>query len=757
MEKAFVLCNTISNSNWDGNYFSHPNILFTNHIDNMISKADSKLEKNIKIYHDLGKLRDNFQKYIRGDYNISDKEHSIFGAYIFLKVFYEKVNFRDLMFGFISIKSHHQRELYNFNIYVKNLLGNFDNYDARIFKELSKNIKDVKYFYDVNCNDSDIKNVLEKIKKDENDKKLEILLSGKEKEYYNLADYLDFRGIFSNLVYSDKYEAIFHEKIDKIENNKSKIMFNDFNNYINRFNSADKISELRKDFSDTIFNNYLENRDKRIFKIVGATGIGKTLSSLRIALKMNKKKINYVLPFTNIIEQTYNVFDSIFSDEIDMRQNHFRNNPFISRDNENENVNIDSDIKNMNKFTTQNFGGDINVTTTYQLFYALFGNRNKDFVKFHQLKDSVIIIDEIQSINERLKKDFLKLCEVASEKFNISFIFMSATMPIIDIEHIDLGGRGHFEYFNRYCLKFNTEINSYDGYISKIASLFEKNNSVLCVVNQIDTAKKLYLACENKYKENIYILHGELTVNDKNNIISKINKKLNRNQKILLISTQSIEAGVDLDFDCGIREYAPFSSIIQMAGRVNRNNNKKQGKIFVLGEISSFTNLIYGDSILNNNGLKDLKKIEEKNQLSSTEEYFLITSENTISAGFSQLYKNLNFEEISKLLKIYFDENKNYKTTIYIEPYEGFFDEFKTKYYKILNEKIDKWDKKNKISEMMYNINQYSVSVKKNFVDNVLETKDLLDNDIINYFKFGSVINKYTEGFGFGKEEDIFI
>jgi len=76
----------------------------------------------------------------------------------------------------------------------------------------------------------------------------------------------------------------------------------------------------------------------------------------------------------------------------------------LSRENKNEteNVEIDSDVKNINKFITQNFSGDINITTTYQLFYAFFGNRNKDFVKFHQLKNSVIIIDEIQSIVRNL-------------------------------------------------------------------------------------------------------------------------------------------------------------------------------------------------------------------------------------------------------------------------------------------------------------------------------------------------------------------
>jgi len=147
---------------------------------------------------------------------------------------------------------------------------------------------------------------------------------------------------------------------------------------------------------------------------------------------------------------------------------------------------------------------------------------------------------------------------------------------------------------------------------------------------------------ENRY-ENIYVLHGELTVVDKNRIISEVGEKLNNSEKILLLSTQSIEAGVDLDFDCGIREYAPFSAIIQMAGRVNRHNKKKQGEVYILGTVSEYTEAIYSDSILVNNEIDIPKQIEEREQLSFTEKYFSCMHENNTSAGFNKLYEKLEF------------------------------------------------------------------------------------------------------------------
>jgi len=187
MKKKFVLCK----------YLSHPDVPFTNHIDNMISEADSEFVKNVKIYHDLGKLRDNFQKYIRGDATITEKEHSVFGAYVFLKVFYKKIDFRDLMFGFISIKSHHQRGLYNFDIYIKNLLGNLKNYDAKIFEELNRNIKEIKYFSEVDIAKDDIENKIIKINDDLEEKEFEIMSQIRKDEHYFLDDYLDFRDLFS--------------------------------------------------------------------------------------------------------------------------------------------------------------------------------------------------------------------------------------------------------------------------------------------------------------------------------------------------------------------------------------------------------------------------------------------------------------------------------------------------------------------------------------------------------------------------------
>jgi len=724
--------------------FSHPDTLYSTHIDNMIAEQDSTLVQAIKKYHDIGKLTDNFQKYIRGE-NIKDKNHSEISAYIFLKVNSDIFTKKELLFAYVSIIRHHGYIL-DMDVYIDNIKDYIEDKDK--LTQIINNSAKILMYQNIDTFNTELEMIIKKISNEFKVKMFE------KKSPFSIVDYVQFRGLFSNLVYSDKHEAIFKTK------NLSKLMICNLDKYYleytNKFDKEKNINNQREMYSDRVTENYKQNQDKSIFKMVGGTGIGKTLTSLRVAIEMKPKKIIYVLPFTNIIEQTYSLFHTIYKEsEIQIIQNHYMNNPYIIDNDENENIDKDKKNSSSNKFTTVNFGGDINITTTYQLFYGLFGNNNSDFVKFEQFKDAVIVIDEIQSIDENLKNPFLEICEKLSQEYNTKFIFMSATMPIININHCDISDYEHFRLFNRYKLEFKLDIKEEMDYIDKCIELSQSNSSVLCVVNQITTAKNLYLKLENKV-EGLFILHGELTVYDKQSIIDKIRKKILMHEKVILMSTQSIEAGVDLDFEVGIREFAPFSSIVQTAGRVNRNNKSSQSSLYIFGEISKYSQLIYGALLLKTKQvLKTMKQdfINENKISEFNERYFEILDTTNSGINFKLYYKRLEFEKISKIMDKYF--SNNYKIMIYVEPSEDYFINFKEQYNDILNEDINHFDKKDRISNLMFQIIKYSVSITTKTIESV-EINNLLYDDSIKYVKFNG-INQYKSEFGFNYKQEVFL
>lgn len=717
--------------------FSHPKVRYSTHINNLLQEGDTSLTLAVKQFHDIGKCRTQFQKYIQGEWNTKNKEHSQISAFIFLKLFYNKFSTKELFFGFISILRHHGY-IHNFNVYTDNREKDIE-YDnnslSNIYMDIILNNNSDSENIHINkliC-DLDISGILEDFE--------DIFFN----EKFSIEDYSDFRCLFSNLVYSDKYEAInntstqekLYTSLRDFQQNIG-ILKDGYKNYVKKFKSDSEINIQRTLYSDGSFANLKGSKDGKVFTLVGATGIGKTLTSLRCAIELEPRKIIYVLPFTNIIEQIFSEFSEIYKGTgITVRQQHHRSNIYEDED---ENTNSDRSLSQI-VFDNKNFNADINITTTYQLMYSLFGNSNQEFVKFHQLQGSVIIIDETQSISEDIKKDFLEMCEVLTKKMDIRFIFMSATMPKIDtIKHIPITDERHFDFFDRYYLKF--ELESLD-YFNRIVELSQEYRSVMCVVNQISTAKELYISL-NEF-DSVYILHGEMTSQDKENIVKKVTQKIKNNEKIILISTQSIEAGVDLDFDVGIREFSPISSIIQTAGRVNRNGKKPKSILYIMGLISQYSTLIYGDLLVHtHNILTRVKKTtfsENENKI-LIKEYFSILDESN-GNSFHSLYKELKFEQINKKIDDIF--KNDYKKLVYIEPSVDYFKEFESAFYEI--DKLGKNKFENSIlkKKKFFEITEYGVSLSKNNYDNVTLNTVLSGN--IEYILFDS-IGQYEKEFG---------
>ena len=715
-------------------FWSHPNKLLENHIKNMISAGDEELDKQVKLYHDIAKLKNNFQIYIRDTSNDKlDKNHSLLSAYFF--ILNSKFDEIPTLFGFLAIVSHHGDAV--------NLMTL-----AREANKFFKNSKELEYWEEVAnaAKNTQVYSGLS-IKKDEFLYRAErlrqylILLQYRYKFTYS--DFINFKSLYSNLVYSDKFEAIFsmpkqetkNIPIDALEGNIKTLPPN----------------KKRDEFRNFVLNNFDE--DYKLFTLTAPTGYGKTLTALNFALKFNKSRIIYALPFTSIIDQTYDIIAKIYKNsDISVSKAHHK----TTIDEENL---TDEDRYSKIKFLMESFSGEINVTTLYQLIFALFGNKNKDNVKFNQLKNSVVIIDEAQAIPYNFRKDFILLCEILSQRLGTVFIFMSATMPVIKSENFkEISNLDYFSKQDRYVIKW-LDIDGEDELLEKICKAANDKNT-LVVVNTIKKAQELFTKLKDKFS--CFCLNGYMYDDHKRATTRAVRCAIDKSKvdplasKILLISTQSIEAGVDLDFDVGFREVSPISSIIQTAGRVNRHFGEIRGELYIFPEISKFTNLIYGDLYKVSGAiLSDLKQkeVRESEILEISNLYFQKISNQLENLHIKSEIEKLEFENINQ--KIEDIMNDNYKQTIIIEPEENFIKDFEAKIFEIKNSPNEKFTIRDLFKNHIRKLSKFSINVTlkdmNKLMPNLKQINGLKD---MFYLPFGSSYF-YSADYGLKKDTNL--
>ncbi len=654
----------------------------------MYEIEDSDLERDVKRFHDIAKLKDNFQKYIRGDRGV-DKNHSLLSAYIFLI----NCNFRDrdILFGFWAIVSHHSSVGNFFDIVEANrYIGKYftSSKELTFIDEVVSNAKEIE-IYPMLYSNIDIL--------EDRAKKYQKYIRGlKFKGLFDYSDFIAFKKLYASLIYADKFEAIFGIK----QESKKPIQSTILTDYIDKLPHHQK----RDDFRKYVLKNFDNNQ--KLFTLTAPTGYGKTLTALEFALKFDREKIIFALPFTSIIDQTYSVISDIFK-EIEIYKIHHK-------------TTIDEaepkDRYSKVKFLMTSFSGDINITTLYQIIFALFGNKNRDNVKFNQFRDAVVIIDEAQSIPYSFRKDFIKICELISEQMNTVFIFMSATMPIVSDRFREISNLDYFKEQNRYILKWLSLKSGQESLVEMVENEADTKHTLI-VVNTIKKAQELYLKFRDEF--DCYCLNGYMTDFDKQRVIKEVSNRLKDDSKILLISTQSIEAGVDLDFEVGFREVAPISSIIQTAGRVNRHFGDTQSTLYIFDDICGYSDLIYGDIQMISQAIFEVLKngvVKESNILELSKIYFQKISNQLESLYIEKEVELLEFSNINQKIKTIMDNN-DYKQLIIIEPYYGFIKEVQDKLYRIRKEESDKFIQKDLIQAQVKKMLLYGVNVSKDEIN----------------------------------------
>lgn len=523
--------------------------------------------------------------------------------------------------------------------------------------------------------------------------------------------------VYSTLLFADKNEVVLNEKV----------------NFPNQLDVIKKVHEYResKGFNNPITEiNKLKNeafytsvqhlekvfdKQQHIYSVTLPTGLGKTITAYNIADKLRKlsgfknAKIVINIPFTSIIDQNFEVYADILettNTDILLKHHHLAEPVYKT----NENV---ADYF-QSKFLIETWQSDTVVTTFVQLLETLLSCDKAKLMKFAHLANSVILLDEIQTIPYEYWETIRETFKILGNKFNIYFILISATQPLIftpneDIVELVPDYKKYFRFFNRTKLIINKKI-SFDDFKTTLSDYIRNNakKDVLVIVNTKRAASETFkFICEELDTSNkeIYFLTTLITPFERKDIIGRI-KKESKLQKVI-ISTQLVEAGVDISVDTVFRQLAPLDSIIQAAGRANRYNEKQgisEVYVYDVDEYRKSSNFVYGSDLLmkTENVLKDFREVEERDYIQLIEKYFLEVrkqSDNTSQPLLSAI-KNLDFSQVDfelienrKTESIFIQLNEKAKTiweeyiamcqTENLKPWEreAVFSKIKTEFY----------------------------------------------------------------------------
>lgn len=635
--------------------FSHPDIPYDTHIEGMMLASDTAFERFVKCSHDLFKLRKNFQIYIRDvkNYKGGEKSHALLSAWLFLS---QSMAFEALerIIGFLAISRHHG-ELIDCKVVIDNVaLGFNDSQATAAIAEVAQSLANIASY------------PFEKIpatlivSKPLTGRAISRLK--KEIGKLDYGDYTHARSVIANLFACDKQEAIFHRQSETVA--PSEVLVD---RYMQAY--ATDISESaqkRRRFQQTVLDNYQEGH--KLYTIAAPTGYGKTIAAFKLAASIPSKRWIFALPFTSIVDQTYEIAKSMFEPEHTVFR--FHHKTIID---EQDDMQRYSEVK----FLMESFNADVTITTTYQMIYTFFGKENMEAVRFHALRDAVVILDEVQLIPYDLRKDFFALCESISERLNTTFVLMSATMPKSRKKFLELSDENYFTEQNRYRIAwFGEKKGSLSALREAIKIHSKERRSCMVVVNQIATCQSFFQTCmedETIVFNHVLCLNGYMIGSHAKEVILQAKEALANGETVLFVSTQSIEAGVDLSFDVGYREIAPVPSIIQTAGRINRHFGTL-GTLFVFGVVSEWTDAIYGDLQLVSDFFHDKLHngpIDEKNILQDSQTFFSSMHANVERTVLEKAISELAFETLAGQLDKIMHGDEFGKEAIFIETYEG--------------------------------------------------------------------------------------
>ena len=355
--------------------------------------------------------------------------------------------------------------------------------------------------------------------------------------------------------------------LDQLDKHMIKLTADAMSTQVNRVR-AEVLRQCRKRASDP----------PGIFSLTVPTGGGKTLSSLAFGLSHavhhKKRRIIYVIPYTSIIEQTAGIFRGIFGESVVEHHS-----------------NLDPEKETAkSRLATENWDAPIIVTTNVQFFESLFAARTSSCRKLHNIVNSVVVLDEAQLLNPEFLQPILDTINLLTQHYGVTFVLSTATQPALNsregfgwtfrglngVHEIMADPDALYRDLERVTVEMPADFHARRGW-EEIAAELTTYDSVLPVVNTRRDCRELH----RLMPEGTIHLSAAMCGEHRAQVITDIRRRLKEKTPTRIISTQLVEAGVDIDFPVVYRALSGLDSIAQSAGRCNREGEAKRGKVVV--------------------------------------------------------------------------------------------------------------------------------------------------------------------------------
>lgn len=535
--------------------------------------------------HDLGKFSENFKNYIekaadgekvqRGSVN-----HTFAGVRFLLEKHSDEQlsGFSDIVLEILAyaVGAHHGL----FDCVDDN---NNNGFTKRIQKEGIDYLNAAQEFLKICCSKQDIEDLLKQSEKEclPVFNEIEKLADNVDAKIQNtqITFYIGFlaRLILSAIIEADRSDTsqFMNGYSEKTVKNISEIWINCIKNVEQKLSTMplDKpINKTRAQISALCAE--AGNLESGIYRLNLPTGAGKTLTSLRYALHHalahNKKRIIFTMPLLSIIEQNAGIIHDYIGNEELILEHHSN---IVETD---ENDELDK-----RELLVESWDVPIIITTMVQMLNTLFAGKTANIRRMQSLCNSIIVIDEVQTVPDKMLSLFNLALNFLAKICNATIILCSATQPCFEktmypldksVKDLITLTKEQETVFKRVRLEYKGEMD-YEELADFAAGILEENNSLLLVCNTKNEAAVMFnLLCSKiKYVKAFHISAGMCTAHRKETIKELQEALENKQQNILCVSTQVIEAGVDVSFARVIRLLAGMDNIVQATGRENRN------------------------------------------------------------------------------------------------------------------------------------------------------------------------------------------
>jgi CRISPR-associated endonuclease/helicase Cas3 len=591
----------------------------------------------IGLLHDVGKSSKEFQHYIWNETKVHVDHSSAGGKYIYhlgkhlidmnkdKEKYYKRVLLIYIDIIIYVIQSHHGLfDVINMNEFEDQINRRVEGVDSEVYEEvlnyieklqIEKRTTNIEETFLLGFEEFQIKyKIIEELCKKSNSS------NNKKDNKNNNTEELFYRHCFVRLMLSILKEADIYDsanasriiKINRYTQDEIKGFFK--SSVINieekyaSFKKDNLLNRTRSKISERAKNQAMLSNSGSIQRLSMPTGAGKNLTALRYGIhnahNHQKNRVFYITAFLSVLEQNAKVIKELLDNDQYVLEHHSN----MIEDSKNQEEKNDETLNYneerylsyiMKKYLEDSFDSPVVLTTMVQYFNTLFKGKSSQIIRFSKMIHANIIIDEVQSIPIQFMYLFNMMSNFMCKIMKSNIILCSATQPRYDYENLDfplqLNSKmnivdvlpGEMEVFKRVeAFAYLNEEMSTTELLEFIEKQTKDYKSLLVILNTKKAVKTLYDALKEAYKNcecDLYYLTTNLCAAHRLDRINEIKRKLNKDTFIICVSTNLVEAGVDVDFNIVIRSLMGIDNLIQAAGRCNREGKlKNKGKLFII-------------------------------------------------------------------------------------------------------------------------------------------------------------------------------